>query len=100
MARSEQQAFCTALSRSREVNLANTRCPVICFSQALIKRVIAVDGDKVEIKDGALFVNGEEQFEDYTFEVGRPDPPAACLHTHMDGHTSMHRLALLSHTQF
>ncbi|CAN0419624.1 unnamed protein product [Laminaria digitata] len=35
---------------------------------ALIKRVIAVDGDKVEIKDGALFINGEEQFEDYTFE--------------------------------
>lgn len=49
--------------------------------QALIKRVIAVDGDNVEIKDGALFINGEEQFEDYTFEVGRrPDPfPAACF---------------------
>ncbi|CAN0010531.1 unnamed protein product, partial [Hapterophycus canaliculatus] len=35
---------------------------------ALIKRVIAVGGDNVQIKDGSLFVNGQEQFEDYTFE--------------------------------
>ncbi|CAM9412545.1 unnamed protein product [Ectocarpus fasciculatus] len=35
---------------------------------ALIKRVIAVGGDAVQIKDGSLFVNGQEQFEDYTFE--------------------------------
>lgn len=38
-------------------------------AQALIKRVIAVGGDAVQIKDGSLFVNGQEQFEDYTFEV-------------------------------
>lgn len=40
-----------------------------CFFQALIKRVIAVGGDTVQVKGGSLFVNGEEQFEDYTFEV-------------------------------
>lgn len=45
-----------------------------CFSQsllrqALIKRVIAVDGDVVEIKDGTLVINGEEQLEEYVFEV-------------------------------
>ncbi|CAM9204790.1 unnamed protein product [Ascophyllum nodosum] len=37
-------------------------------NEALIKRVIAVDGDTVQIKDGSLLVNGEEQFEQYTFE--------------------------------
>lgn len=42
-------------------------------AQALIKRVIAVDGDRVEIKDGSLFINGEQQYEDYTFEVRRRD---------------------------
>ncbi|CAM9253747.1 unnamed protein product, partial [Sphacelaria rigidula] len=36
--------------------------------EALIKRVIAVDGDTVEIKDGKLIVNGEQQMEDYVFE--------------------------------
>lgn len=46
--------------------------------KALIKRVIAVDGDTVEIKDGALFINGEQQFEEYTFEV-RKMPRRALL---------------------
>ena len=31
--------------------------------------MIAVDGDTVQIKDGSLLVNGEEQVEQYTFEV-------------------------------
>lgn len=50
-------------------------------AQALIKRVIAVGGDAVQIKDGSLFVNGQEQFEDYTFEVrmaGAPDDVVVC----------------------
>ncbi|CAM9484167.1 unnamed protein product [Discosporangium mesarthrocarpum] len=36
--------------------------------EALIKRIIAVGGDTVQIKSGSLYINGEEQFEDYTFE--------------------------------
>jgi len=31
----------------------------------LIKRLIAVEGDQVDIKDGKVFVNGEELKEDY-----------------------------------
>lgn len=46
--------------------------------QALIKRVIAVDGDTVEIKDGTLFINGAEQFEDYTFEVRQDLNGSSC----------------------
>lgn len=49
--------------------LSSAHLPAIGIVQALIKRVIAVGGDAVQIKDGSLFVNGEEQFEDYTFEV-------------------------------
>ena len=36
--------------------------------QALIKRIIAVAGDKAQVKDGALFINGVRQEEDYVFE--------------------------------
>ena len=54
------------------------------LEQALIKRVIAVGGDSVQIKDGSLFVNGQEQFEDYTFEVrGRLFFWGSC-HAHAD----------------
>lgn len=31
--------------------------------------MIAVDGDIVEIKDGNLIINGEQQMEAYVFEV-------------------------------
>lgn len=33
--------------------------------KTIIKRVIAVAGDSVEIKDGKVFVNGEQLIEDY-----------------------------------
>ena len=36
--------------------------------EALIKRVIGIPGDKVEIKDGILYVNGEKVEEDYLAE--------------------------------
>lgn len=49
--------------------IASHRYRVDCRPQALIKRVIAVDGDVVEIKDGTLVVNGMKQEEEYTFEV-------------------------------
>lgn len=32
-----------------------------------VKRVVAVAGDKVEIKDGKLYVNGNEEKEDYGY---------------------------------
>jgi len=31
----------------------------------LVKRVVAVGGDRVEIKDGSLYVNGEQRIEPY-----------------------------------
>ena len=34
-------------------------------SKDYIKRVIGVEGDKVDIVDGRVFLNGEELFEDY-----------------------------------
>lgn len=37
-------------------------------AHALVKRVIGVAGDRVEIRDGKLFLNGEEQHEDYIKE--------------------------------
>jgi signal peptidase I len=36
--------------------------------EALIKRIVAVEGDKVEVKDGKLFVNDIRQEEEYTAE--------------------------------
>lgn len=34
----------------------------------LVKRVVAVAGDRVEIKDGSLFVNGERRVEPYLMD--------------------------------
>lgn len=42
---------------------------IVNAHKALIKRVVAVEGDTVEVKQGSLFVNGQEQEEDYTFEA-------------------------------
>jgi len=36
--------------------------------EALIKRIVAVEGDKVEVKGGKLFVNDVEQVEPFTAE--------------------------------
>lgn len=36
--------------------------------EALIKRIVAVEGDKVEVKKGKLFVNGQQQEEPYVAE--------------------------------
>jgi signal peptidase I len=36
----------------------------------LIKRVVAVEGDTVEVKEGSLFVNGEQVAEPYVLEQG------------------------------
>lgn len=38
-----------------------------------------MDGDTVEIKEGALFVNGERQFEEYTFEVRQFAAPVSMM---------------------
>jgi len=36
--------------------------------EALIKRIVAIEGDEVEVKQGKLFVNGDEQDEPFTAE--------------------------------
>ena len=36
--------------------------------EALIKRVVAVEGDRVEVKRGKLFINNQEQNEPWTAE--------------------------------
>jgi signal peptidase I len=41
--------------------------------QTLIKRVIAVGGDQVDLIDGAVYVNGEKLDEPYT--DGKPSMP-------------------------
>ena len=43
------------------------------YSAPLVKRVIAVGGDTVEIKSGVVYVNGIAQKEDYIKELMRPD---------------------------
>ncbi len=42
-----------------------------------IKRVIGVAGDTVELKDGAVWVNGVELVEPYVFEGQKTDPDPA-----------------------
>lgn len=36
--------------------------------EALIKRIVAIEGDEVEVKKGKLYVNGDEQEEPFTAE--------------------------------
>ena len=41
--------------------------------EALIKRVVAVEGDDVQVKRGSLFINGQEQDEPWTNEKAAYD---------------------------
>ena len=40
------------------------------FQESMIKRLIGLPGDKIEIKNGVVFVNGEELSEDYIQSKG------------------------------
>ena len=44
-------------------------------SRDFIKRVIAVGGDTLEIKDGRVYLNGQMQTEDYILEKTRTEYP-------------------------
>jgi signal peptidase I len=46
-----------------------------------IKRVIGVAGDKVEVRDGAVFVNGVELVEPYLFADTPGEPPQPTVAT-------------------
>lgn len=48
-------------------------------SRDFIKRVIAVAGDTIELKDGRVFVNGELQNEEYILEKTRGSYPLATV---------------------
>jgi signal peptidase I len=39
--------------------------------EALIKRIVAVAGDQVEVKQGSLFINGQQQDEPFTAEEAK-----------------------------
>lgn len=52
--------------------------------EALIKRIVAIEGDEVEVKQGKLYVNGDEQEEPFTaedanYEFGPIKVPSDCV---------------------
>jgi len=54
-------------------NPSDTYIALTGNTEALIKRVVAVAGDTVEVKNNHLYVNGEEQVEPYTNELPEYD---------------------------
>lgn len=48
-------------------------------SRDFIKRVIAIGGDTLEIKDGRVYVNGQMQREDYILEKTRTEYPKVTI---------------------
>lgn len=51
-----------------DVIIFNHQCYENGEEESLLKRVIGIPGDKVEIRDGRLYVNNEEVTEDYLAE--------------------------------
>ena len=51
-----------------DVIIFNHQCYDNAEEESLLKRVIGIPGDKVEVKDGKLYVNSEEVLEDYLAE--------------------------------
>ncbi len=54
--------------------------------KTLIKRLIALGGDTVEIKSGVVFLNGEALIEDYVLEINNLEKANAPLITVPDGY--------------
>ena len=48
-------------------------------SRDFIKRVIAIGGDTLEIKDGRVYINGQMQTEDYILEKTRTEYPKVTI---------------------
>lgn len=51
-----------------DVIIFNHQCYENAEEESLLKRVIGIEGDKVEIKDGKLYVNDKEVVENYLAE--------------------------------
>lgn len=52
----------------RDIMIGNYGQDMSRAKEALIKRIVAIEGDEVEVKLGKLYVNGDEQDEPFTAE--------------------------------